>query len=654
MFWRKRQPATPEVRLGRVNTFWLIAATTLCAAPLALHLDLWMSLALATLLLWRTQIALSSSTLPSKWLLAPLTLLAAAAVLATQGTLLGRFAGVGLFSLLVGLKLLETEHQRSAVLVILLDYFLIITQLLFGQGPWAALSMALQLLAVTATLLGLFGSPSGARQRLKATGLMLLQALPVMALLFVLFPRIQGPLWRLPEERGGARTGLSDDMSPGTIAELSQSAETAFRVRFAGKRPAQNQLYWRGPVLWHFDGQTWRADPLATAGSPVPAWVKGDSVDYTVTLEPHRRNWLFALDVPVRIPPDARLSSDYQLLSNNPVNELKRYDVSSMTHYLLPTHPGALQAALALPSGYNPRSVALARDIRTRAATPQAAVEAVLKMFNQQQFYYTLEPPRLGRNSVDDFLFATRRGFCEHYASAMVFLARAMGIPARVVTGYQGGEFNPLGNYLIVRQSDAHAWTEVWFDGAGWVRVDPTAAVARERVERNLAAALPEAEALPFSLRTQPEFLHRLRFGVDNLLNHWNQWVIGYDTQRQRNFLRSIGIEDFVSSQMLAALLVGGLLASAPVLVWLWWRGRPLRADPVQAAWLTFCARLARHGASRHPHEGPRDFARRAAALLPQHATEITAIADLYMQLRYGGNDADAKPLRALVRRFRP
>src|SRR5690606_7385087 len=348
------------------------------------------------------------------------------------------------------------------------------------------------------------------REAAALTGRMLLIALPLAALLFLFFPRLPGQFWALPA-RDQASTGVSDEMSPGDVSELSVSGAIAFRVRFHDDAPPPSELYWRGPVLHDFDGRTWRR--ASAVFVPQQIVTSGPAYRYRLTLEPHQRRWVFALDAPSEWPrARAFRTPDLQLLTpaQSPVSTLTSFELESHTRYeVAGALPHAMRNAdLHLPPDRNPRTLALAREMRGRVSSDAAFVEAVLAMFREQEFFYTLEPPRLELHSVDDFLFNTRRGFCEHFASAFTVLARAAGTPARVVTGYQCGEFNPLGGYFIVRQSDAHAWSEVWLEGRGGVRVDPTAAVAPERIESGgLAAALAEDEPVPGRMLRSSSFL---------------------------------------------------------------------------------------------------------------------------------------------------
>jgi transglutaminase-like putative cysteine protease len=376
---------------------------------------------------------------------------------------------------------------------------------------------------------------------------------------------------------------------------------------------------------------------------------------YSVVLEPHNRNWLFALETAVSLPSASRMSFDGQVLANAPVRSRLRYDMTSA----LATGPAReenralLARALRLPPGYNRRAVALAQDWRAAGGTEADVLARGLDFLQKGKFTYTLEPPPLGSDPVDEFLFQTKAGFCEHFASAFTVLMRAAGIPARVVTGYQGGELNPVDQIITVRQSDAHAWTEVFLPGRGWVRIDPTAAAMPQRVNAGLARALPQSEGLPFMLRADMEWLRAARYQWEALAHKWNVWVLGYSPERQRELMMSLGMRD-ADWQKLTALLFTFLgLMTIGLLVWsLRHLARP---DPVQKAWHAFCAKLAARGVARAPHEGPRDYSVRAARALPASRRPILRIAALYITLRYGtrASPPAAARLRRLVRELR-
>ena len=495
--------------------------------------------------------------------------------------------------------------------------------------------------------------------RAPVDGSYVVDLLPLMILFFVLFPRIAGPLWGLPSDAFAGMTGLSDTMTPGSISRLVQSDAVAFRAQFAGRPPPPAVRYWRGPVLENFDGRAWT--PARGGSDPAPeSETGGTPVRYTVTLEPSNKRWIFALEVPDPLAPPTgtRLTPDLQLLAARALEHRARYTLTSFPQHRFGMDADArvLRRALRLPEYGNPETRALARRLRAQSASDADLVNRTLRLFHDEPFVYTLTPPQLGSDGIDEFLFTTRRGFCEHYASAFTFLMRAAGIPARVVTGYQGGEFNRVGNYLIVRQSDAHAWSEVWLEGQGWVRVDPTAAVAANRIEQGIASALPAGEPLPFFVRTDAAWLRQLRLRWDALDNQWNQWVLGYNQERQIGLFASLGFGIVSWRELALGLVVGiGLLLGGIALLTLR-NGRRPRGDEVQALYLKFCAKLAKAGIPRLATEGPLDFAARVRAARPEWATAVDDIVRCYVQLRYGAHgSADAlRTLAARIGAFRP
>jgi len=615
--------------------YGLLLSILMVAAPHADHLPLWTSALCATLLAWRAYLTHSGGALPKRWLLLAITFASAGSILIEFHTLFGREVGVTLLVLLTTLKFMELRSPRDAMVLVYLACFIIITNFFYSQSIPTALYMLATLLVIVTTWVHLHGKNIALRPRLRIAAQLLLQAIPLTLLLFILFPRVQGPLWGLPQD-AFASSGLDDKMAPGSLSRLILSDEVAFRVSYSDKPPRREQMYWRGPVLWHFDGQTWT--PGRTLSGIAPQFTETrEPVDYSVTLEPHNKTWLFALDMPERISVPASLTHDFQVVRREPVKARLRYEARSSLVYRanLREAERQIQRALDLPP-FNPRARELAASWRANGLADAAVVRAALAHFGRENFRYTLEPPSLGINGVDDFLFITREGFCEHYASAFVFLMRAAHIPARVVTGYQGGEFNGTGNYYIVRQSDAHAWAEVWLAGQGWVRVDPTAAIAPARVERGLSAAVANNAALPFMARNPPQWLRELRLNWDALANQWNQWVLGYNAERQFAFLTRLGMESATWRRLVLNMMAGiGLLVALFALVML----RHLfqrRPDRVQAAWIRLCRRLAKAGLPRAAHEGARDYAERIAAARPDLADAMRDLAERYSGLRYG------------------
>ena len=633
---------------------WLLVALALVLAPIAQDLKWWVPAVAVIFGLWRLYIALRRAALPKLRWLAPLTLLAAAGVFVSYGSLFGRDASISLLVVMLALKLMESSTRRDLTVAVYLGYFICVTGFLFSQSILTGLYIMLPVILLTATLAGIH-HPNGSLApafKLRLGGLMLGQAAPLMLVLFVLFPRMPGPLWRVPQDAYRGMTGLSEDMSPGSISQLSRSDAVAFRAEFQGTPPTQQQRYWRGPVFWHYDGRTWR--PGSESQSlPLESLDRAtDTVNYQVTLEPHNRRWLFMLDLPASTPPSATLTHDYQLLSRQPVRSRMRYAASSHLNYRLQDEltDEMRTLALQLPHAGNPETRALGTRWRAETADPAEIARRALDMFRQQEFVYTLSPPLLGSNSVDQFLFSTRRGFCEHYAGSFVFLMRAAGVPARVVTGYQGGEFNPAGNYVLVSQADAHAWAEIWLDGRGWVRIDPTAAVSPQRIELNMAAALPAGEPVPIMMRGDYPWLRKLYLNWDALNNHWNQWVLGYNQQRQMELLARLTGERF-SWQDMAIALMGMVGAIVLVIAAFLLRGRRLH-DPLQREWARFQRKLERHGVPRIAQEGPLDYARRAGGAIPAQAAAIRSIAVDYARLRYGAA-SDADSLARLTRNIR-
>ncbi|OHC69423.1 MAG: hypothetical protein A3H93_10490 [Rhodocyclales bacterium RIFCSPLOWO2_02_FULL_63_24] len=643
--------------VSRRQAWWLLTTALTTCLPLAPQLPPWLSLAAGAAFIWRAALTWRQWHLPPRWLLILLVMAGTVGVFLQYRTILGRTPGVALLVVFLALKLLELRAARDAVATALLCYFLVLGQFLFTQTIPTALLACLTVLITTATLLAASDDRPQPQQQLRRAALMLAQALPFMLLLFVLFPRVQGPLWGIPQDRFSAVSGLSDTMSPGSIAQLSQSDAIAFRVKFKDAVPPQSQLYWRGPVMPSFDGRSWRVAQTQGAYAEVPYPEIGSPVDYQVTLEPHGKFWLFALELPGTLPPESALTFDYQPIARQAVRTRTRYTQRAWPEAMAGANeaPGILRQALALPTDGNPRMRAISTAWRTQhAGNGEAILTAAQDFFSRQLLIYTLNPPLLGADMVDEFLFDSKRGFCEHFAAAFVFSLRAAGVPARVVAGYQGGEINPVDGYLVVRQYDAHAWAEAWIAGRGWIRIDPTAISAPSRINSNFATAAPAGAGLPFLARSDLAWLRELRHRLDAVTNGWNQWVLGYNPQRQRDLLSSLGLNepDWRSMTAVLSVLCGGVMLGLTG----WILRNRLRVDPALAAWRRFTARLARHGAAWRAWEGPLAFAERAARLTPTHAKSIHEIAALYARLRYEAAPQanDLAQLKAKVAAFKP
>ncbi len=654
----------------RRDALFLMGAILLATMPHFGHLPWWVSVGFLFLFIWRLGLVLSGRWLPRdsiRWIAAFACL---AGVYAEYKTLTGRDAGVALLVLFLGLKLMEMRVKRDLFVVIFLCFFLLLTAFFYSQSILTAIITIAALVALLAAMLTMqFGENEvSVGRRLRTVGNLLLQALPIAAVLFVLFPRMQSPLWGLPRDAFAGKTGLSDRMQPGSISELNLSDEIAFRVRYqdGASPPPPGSLYWRGPVFGLFDGQVWRIAQATPDAMPPPLQVTAEPgsrpLGYTVTLEPTEQPWLAALEAPVALDDDtaatARLQPDMTLVDRAPVVTRIRYSVTSHLDYRIGANetPQSLRPWLELPVGYNPRTIALAERWRSEGAHgPGAMVDRALSMFRKDSFRYTLTPPTLGVHGVDEFLFDTRSGFCEHYSGAFVVLMRALGIPARVVTGYQGAERNPVDDYWIVRQSDAHAWAEVWFADRGWQRIDPTNAVAPERIERGRRATRP-VESLIGGLGEHP-LLDKVRFNMDALANAWNQWVLSYDKNRQQRLLDVMGISLDDWREVAGALALSlGLLIGAAALITLHPR---LPRDPIERAYADFCDRLAAAvGLHRMPHETPARYLSRVERLLEaSQVNDARRIVADYSRLRYEQDAAVADDVRhfsAMVKAFKP
>ncbi len=646
------EAADPPPLLDRAQCWWLIAAAVVALLPLVQYQPPWLAAGAAAALGLRAWLLATHRPLPNRWVLAFAALAASVGVYLEYRTLFGQNPGVALLAMFLALKQLESRAPRDGLASIFLCYFLVLTGFFYSQAIANGLMLFAAVLATTAALASLTDSRPAPAAQLRKSGWMLAQSLPFLLLLFVLFPRISGPLWGLPRDAFSGQTGLSDSMSPGAISNLSQSDAIAFRARFIDAVPPRDQLYWRGPVLTVFDGLTWR---MVRHGLITGLSTTSDTsgVRHEVTLEPHNKPWLFALELPVRRPIDSVMTRDFQMLATAPVNERRRYEVTSVPRYSVGVQesPRVLALASHLPPGRNPRTLALAREWRAASSDDAAILRTALAFFVGQRLIYTLSPPLTGTHGVDDFLFETRQGFCEHFAGAFVFAMRAAGVPARVVLGYQGGEINPVDGFMTVRQSDAHAWAEVWLEGRGWTRVDPTAASHPTRIDRNLAAAVPAGDPLPLLMRANLAWLRDLRYRWDAVANGWNQWIVGYNPQRQMEFLARLGLDSADWRQMASLLsALGG--AALAALAWAVLRQRR-SVDPAQALWLKATAKLARRGLPPLPWEGPRDYARRIATARPAIAQEIDAISSLYAGARYG-KVRDLQALRTRVAAFKP
>lgn len=632
----------------------IIAALTVAIFPHVARLPFWIVLWCA--LLWGYELALLRFKWPRPGRMVRLLLafLGVAGLLATYAARLGPNAFVGLLSIMAALKPFEVSTHRDRMVTLFLAYFIVITSLFQSETLAVTLYMFISVFVTTGVLIRINDPNGGLPVDLKLSGVIMAQALPLMLILFLLFPRIQGSLVGI-SPASEARSGFSDRLRPGSISRLVQSDEVAFRAEFESPRPEQSQLYWRGIVFHRFDGRSWRRLQEVPNIDYMPQGSR--PVTYTIALEPHDQRWLFALDRPADKPKWSRMYADFTIRQHRPVKRTKYYDMTAFSEGSKAARWGVEQA-LQLPAGGNPRSRRLAADFAGDGAGVSVIVDQAKKWFEEKNFRYTLSPPTLGKNPIDDFLFNSRKGYCEHYASAFAYLMRAAGVPARIVGGYQGGEKNPYGNYLIVRQSDAHAWVEVWLDGKGWTRMDPTAFVAPERVAQGASAALSEGEWSGGGFSGLRGWLRKLSFGWDVVSTRWESWFTGYSQLEQKALLERLGI----SFKSWKGPLMLGLLVSASVFlifaVYLFVQLKPAAGekDRVGRCYTRFCRKLSKAGISRKPEQGPMDFAACIRRERPDLASEAEEIIGLYIRLRYQGKADKAGEARLcdMVKRFTP
>lgn len=617
------------------------------ASAALLHVDrapFWCSAAAAIAIAWRLAHQQGRVSLPGSFTRISLALLLTASILLTFRTLGGLSAGTALLMAMGAVKLLEMRERRDAVVIVLVAFVLLLAACL-DRGSLVRVPLYLLTGWIGCAALTTLGSRETPplRRAFAESGRALLWGLPLAVVLFLFVPRLPGALWTLPSQ-DTARSGLSDQMTPGSISELALSDAPAFRVRFQGEPPPAQQRYWRGPVLHNFDGQTWTRGSI---GIRLPFEPVGAAHDYDVILEPSGRNWWFGLETVASVSGRGVFQTwDGQLVSFRPVTAPVIYSARS---WLQVRTPGPLPLTTRrddtrLPPGRNPRTLALATRMRAQAADDPAFVSSVLDHFRTGNFQYTLTPPLLEGEMVDALLFGTRQGFCGHFASAFATMMRAGGVPARVVTGYLGGEWNEFGDYLLVRQSDAHAWTEVWLEGQGWVRVDPTSVVSPGRLDTGLDNLLPEQLSTTTRLRREFPFLRDAMAGWDAANHWWQERFLGFNFATQQGLLQRLGLRN-ADYRTLAWLLLAGALGWAGIVMWALSRAPRARVGPdaLGRQWEALREAARSAGLRIQAHEPPRAVARRIASTWPALAEPVQRFTDEYLRLRYGP-DADALP----------
>ncbi len=626
-----------NVRETRLH-FFVVAVCVFCYAPHIRHLAPWITVVCFLFWFYGIGVVRWGLPCPGKRLRALMSLAALAAVVIVMRQLWGMAVALPFLVILLSMKSLEMNSGRDRMLVLMLCYFVLALNFFYAQDIGMTLYVLMMFIVITAVWLSLRQRAARPAAMLRQGALFTLQALPIAAFLFLVFPRLSSGLGL--RDPSMALSGFTTVLAPQTISRLAQNSAVAFRVQFHGRIPPSVKRYWRGLVLWEYDGWSWQAGKFsAEAARPLQG---RDSCDYTVILEPTGTSFLFALDLPDKAPAGTRLLSEYTLQAGKPVDEKKRYQVRSFLSYTNRRSPHKRPRSLMLTGG-NPRARALADQWKKENKQPQQIVRRALAYFRANGFFYTLTPPPLKRlHPIDGFLFESRRGFCGHYASAFAFLMRAAGVPARIVVGYQGGEKNPLGDYFRVRQSDAHAWCEVWYDERGWQRIDPTAEVSPARIESGLTAAL-SADPMETDFFTRISRRYRAirtaRLYWDLANFRYSDWVLSYDFEKQRRLFSAIRIPAgprFRNILLLGLTLLAVFLTTAAAGL-LAYRALMVKArHPVPRLYSKFCRIMARQGVRHRPWEGPRDYARRITSRRADLAESVLRITDLYIRLHYG------------------
>lgn len=655
-----------EQQIPRNALVWILLSQLVLVLPHVPRLPIWILGVYMATAFHRIMVYQGRWSFPGRWTKAVLTIGSFSAVYTSYGSMLGLEPTVALLLVAFALKLVELASRKDAYLVIFLAYFVSCAEFLFSQELHIVIYMLLALITISTALVALHqpGQDKFTLTPLKQASVMLFQAMPLMLVLFLIFPRI-GPLWTVPIKSYAAKTGMSDFMSPGDIRLLSQSTEVAFRAEFEGDIPPRSELYWRGLVFSKVEDDVWsslgwREIPVLERRGRKPEKLGEKSIRYSVIMEPSQQRWVYSLKYPGEHSRNVMRGGDHRLVSPIEIQDQFRYHATSFPQAVLDPVLSSWrrQTELKLPEESNQKTRDFAEKIRGDFKTDSEFVDAVLAHFREQEFFYTLQPPVLGDDSIDEFLFETRKGFCEHYASSFVFMMRAAGVPARVVAGYQGGEINPLNNSVIVHQFDAHAWAEVWLEGSGWIRVDPTAAVSPDRIiwglERALAdegSFLSDSPLSPLRFR-DVQWINLLRLRYDALTYAWQRFVLGYDEDGQYDLLtRWLG--EFNPARIASVMLIAAAIVLLPIFIALLFSTRPKKLPVILRAYLDFCEKLEGAGVARLPGEAPISYAQRVQSLRPDLAADVACITDLYTRISYQSGASGMEEQREFLERAR-
>lgn len=644
----------------RNGLIWLLVAQILSIIPLLFYLPWWILGLWLCCAMWRVQIYRMKFNYPPLIIKVLLIIAIAIGVYFSRGTIIGLEGGLVLLVAAFSLKLIELKTKRDALVVLYIGFLVVTTLYLYDNTfIWVSYSL-LPIITLVAALIGLNQVRLAIHpwENIKLACILLVQALPLMLVLFFFFPRLE-PLWTFPTPSKQQKTGITNKMTPGEMGNMARSSELVLRASFKDNNiPPRQQLYWRALTLESYDGRTWnQAWDVTYSRRSSPSWQyipdNKNKVEYTVVLQPSAQNWLLALETPVTPPSESFRAADFHLERDTPVNSVYTYKLTSwLNAEREPNGTRRIDLNKNLPAT-DPKARAYGEQLnRQYQGDTEQIVGALLKHFKEEPYYYTIDTPDLGANSVDKFFFDTKSGFCEHYAGATTFILRAAGVPARVVLGYQGGEVNTSGNFIQIRQFDAHAWVEYWEKNKGWVRIDPTFQVAPDRINIDLNAALNPQDQSQLGNGGLggggSNLLSTMRMMWENFNNEWNIFISSYSSDRQRDILK-----DFLGKTNLAYLgivLVIGLFIIT--LIWMLIIFKPWKreTDPVLRCYQDFEALLARHGVKRGVAEGPLEFADRAMKQLPDYQLQIKAFSFLFIAQQYAGKDEVKQLKLALVK----
>jgi transglutaminase-like putative cysteine protease len=626
------------VEIDRRIIIFILASIALIVLPHSSHIPVSLLMFFYSLLIWRFCALWDKKWMPKKWLVSLLSAIAIYQLYSLNQGVFGRDAGTSIFITALGLKILESNKEQDFYLVSYLAFVVASSQFLYSQSILMLGYILFVTCSLFAALITLNTKNNDAKPAIKKILTMTAQAIPITLLLFFLFPRIDPPDWLLFNQKNTAVSGLSDTLRPGSISKLGFSHDLVFRVKFKGKIPPVQALYWRGPVFSQTDGLNWtetnnrhflrQMDKLVTYGQPN---------HYTVMMEPQDGHWIFTLDMPTVYPKSLIKNGLFQLL--NPIKPKKReqYEITSYLKF----NTGKLTDTeysdnTQLPGEPMPEVTQLVNKLKGNNDSAKFLISAIFNHFKSNDFSYTLNPPVMEVNPIETFLFKARSGFCGHYATAFVYLLRVAKIPARVVSGYQGGNINKVGNFLEVKQSDAHAWAEVWLENKGWVRFDPTSAVAPDQFsEQNLESSTAKKQK-NFEIVEDKNVFSRwvIRAGDvwSNMDYEWQQWIIHYRGEKQSDFLSSWGISGIKSMFYWLTVLVFFILG---LFTWIILRNQKTNTDKVLIIYQQFCDSLAKVGLLKMKAETAHDFALRAKQLRPDLANNISLITLSYINLQY-------------------